>query len=151
MKKQLLILLSNFLLSISFAATVEISSVTVDNPSQIFTDVTVSFSSEKNFSGYQLTIQYNHQVLKILDVQKGPAVSLFTVMTNTNVPGIIRIAGFNPTLSGISGTGVLAILKFQIVNPGNSNLVLSAVKLSDATGQTIPCTGLSGYVRTGQA
>ncbi|MCM8816308.1 MAG: cohesin domain-containing protein [Candidatus Omnitrophica bacterium] len=150
MRKKFLILIF-LLISISFAAIVEIPSITINNPSQTFVDVNISFSSEKNFTGYQLTIQYNHQVLKILDVQKGPAVSLFTVMTNTNTPGTIRIAGFNPTLSGVSGNGILAILKFQIVNPGYSNLILSSVKLSDANGQTIPCSASSGFIRTDQS
>ncbi len=146
------ILIPAFLLaSISFAATVEIPSVTISNPSQTLVDVNISFSSEKSITGYQLTVQYNQQVLKILDVQKGPAFSLFTVMTNTNSPGTIRIAGFNPTLSGISGNGILAVLRFQIVNPGYSNLILSSVKLSDANGQTIPCSASSGFIRMDQA
>lgn len=138
------------LASLLSGAVIEVPSITISDSSQ-FVDVNISFSSEKSFAGYQITLQYNQQVLKILDVQKGYSVSSFTVMTNTNTPGIVRIAGFNPSLTGISGNGILATLKFQIINPGYSNLIISSVKLSDAGGQTIPCSSLSGSIRASQA
>jgi len=134
-----------------FSAIIEIPNITIQNPSlQGIVDVNVSFSSEKAFSGYQLTIQYNHEILKIIEVIKGPPVASFTVLSNTNIPGAIRIAGFNPNLSGISGSGVLAILRFQILQQGNSNLILSSVKLSDESGQTIPCSASSGSIKAGE-
>ncbi len=154
MKKKAFFSISGIILvvnSLLFAARVEIPSITVANPqSQPFVDVNVYFSCEKNFSGYQIAIQYNQQVLKLLEASKGPAVSSFTTLTNTSTPGIIRIAGFNPTLSGISGNGILAVLRFQVINPGYSNLILSSVKLSEASGQSMPCSVSSGSVRAGE-
>lgn len=133
-----------------YGASIQIPSITINNPqSQPFIDVNVYFSSEKEFAGYQITINYNQQVLKLIDVQKGQSVYLFTIMTNTNTPGLIKIAGFNPMLSGISGNGVLAILRFQVINSGYSNLVVSSAKLSDSQGQTISCSVSSGSIKAG--
>ncbi|MCM8814928.1 MAG: cohesin domain-containing protein [Candidatus Omnitrophica bacterium] len=134
-----------------FGASLQIPSITINNPqSQPFIDVNVYFSSEKEFAGYQITIQYNQQILKLMDVQKGQDVSHFTVMTNTNTPGLIRIAGFNPTLSGVFGNGILAVLRFQIINPGYSSLVISSAKLSDPKGYAIPCSSSSGSIKAGE-
>ena len=134
-----------------FSASIEISSINIQNPStQQIIDVDVLFSSEKIFTGYQFTVQYNQQVLRFIEATKGPATDAFTVMTNAGSPGIIRIAGFHPGLSGISGRGILTTLRFQIIKEGYSNLVLSSVKLSDANGQSIPCTTSSGSIKAGQ-
>ncbi len=134
-----------------FSASIEIPSINMQNFSaQQIIDVNVIFSSEKIFTGYQFTVQYNQQVLRFIEVTKGPATDSFTIMTNAGNPGIIRIAGFHPGLSGISGRGILATLRFQIIKEGYSNLVLSSVKLSDSNGQSIPCTTLSGSIKAGQ-
>ena len=135
-----------------FPASVDIPGITIQNPaSQQTIDVNVNFSSEKKFAGYQFTVQYNQEILKLLDVYKGSAVSSFTMMTNTGIPGTIKIAGFDPGLSGISGSGILATLRFQIISQGYSNLILSSVKLSDTSGQSIPCSTSSGYIKAGEA
>lgn len=152
MKKKfsLIILVILIIVCSSFSASVQIPSITINNyQSQPFVDVNISFSSEKAFAGYQVSVLYNQQILKLIDIQKGAEVSSFTFMTNTNTPGLIKIAGFNPLLLGVTGNGVLAVLRFQIINPGNSNLTLSSVKLSDASGQSIPCSILSGSIRAG--
>lgn len=134
-----------------FSANIEIPVINLQNPSlQQVVDVNISFSSEKSFIGYQFIVQYNHQVLKLLEVVKGSAVGAFTVMTNVSTPSIVRVAGFHPGFSGISGSGVLAILRFQIIQQGFSSLILSSVKLSDANGKSIPCTATSGSIRAGQ-
>ncbi|MCM8789318.1 MAG: cohesin domain-containing protein [Candidatus Omnitrophica bacterium] len=149
MKKIILALL--VLVGCLYGASIQIPSITLSNvQSQPFVDVNVYFSSEKDFAGYQITIQYNQQILKLIDVQKGQNVFHFTVMTNTNAPGSIKIAGFNPMLSGVSGNGILAVLRFQIINPGYSNLIVSSAKISDSNGQTIPCSSSSGYIKTGE-
>ncbi|MGB9642852.1 MAG: cohesin domain-containing protein [Candidatus Ratteibacteria bacterium] len=134
-----------------FSASIEVPNITIQNPStQQIVDVNITCSSEKIFVGYQITLQYNPQILKLIDVTKGPLVGSFTVLVNINTPGIIRIAGFHPMLSGTSGSGILSILRFQILQQGNSNLILSSVKLSDPSGQTIPCSVGSGSIKAGE-
>ena len=154
MKKILFLSLFVCIVSITgqlFAAIIEAPNITIQNPStQQIVDVNINCSSEKPFAGYQITIQYNQQILKLIDVTKGPLVGSFTVMANTNTPGSVRIAGFHPLLSGTSGTGIISILRFQLLQQGNSNLILSSVKLSDPSGQTIPCSMSSGSIKAGE-
>jgi len=154
MKKLIPVVILYFLLMTTvhlFSASIEIPSIDIqDSSTQQIIDVNVVFSSEQVFIGYQFTVQYNQQILRFIEATKGPATDAFTVMTNAGSPGIIRIAGFHPGFSGISGRGILATLRFQIIKKGYSNLILSSVKLSDSNGQSIPCTTSSGSVKAGQ-
>jgi len=154
MKKTIIAVILGFILvfvSNGFSANIEVPVINIPDPSvQQIIEVNISFSSEKDFVGYQFTLQYNQQVLRFLEVVKSPLTSTFTIMANANTPGFVKIAGFNANLSGLSGSGILAICRFQILQAGFSNLILSSVKLSDSNGQAIPCASLSGRIRVGQ-
>ncbi|HOL66542.1 MAG TPA: cohesin domain-containing protein, partial [bacterium] len=128
------------------AATMEVASITVSSlPGSI--TIPVSLNAEAPFASFQFTLRYNSSILKLVSVDKGPLVAGFTVVNNTSVAGIVRTGGFDPTLSGVSGSGVIANLQCEVLTPGYSYLSLTEVKLSDSLGKSLPCSVRSGFFR----
>lgn len=143
--KQRLIFPQFFLLLAGWASAASIRVGVFSVPSsQKSLVVPVTASSEQAFASFQFTVQYKAEVLQIVRVEnKLPS---FTVMSNINTPGVVRVAGFDPTLTGTTLAGTLAELYFTVAGSGTSTLILQNVKLVDSTGKTIPCEVSSGSV-----
>lgn len=134
------------LAGVSFAATIQVESLTVSSrPGSI--SIPVTLNAETSFTGFQFTLRYNPSVLSLTGIDKGPLVASFSVMNNTGQAGVIRMAGFDPGLTGVSGTGILANIHFEVLNDGYSYLALGEVKLSDSKGKPLPCSVQSGFFR----
>ncbi len=130
----------------SFAATMQVESLTVSSrPGSI--SIPVTLNADTAFTGFQFTFRYNPNILRLTGIDKGPLVASFSVMNNTEQAGVIRMAGFDPGLTGVSGTGVLANIHFEVLNDGYSYLALGEVKLSDNKGKPLPCAIHSGFFR----
>jgi len=137
------ILLSFIFFTIAESAIIKIDNFTVSSSQHSIT-IPVITNCEENFAGVQFSIRYNSRILKVTDIEKGSLISSFTVIPNTKIPGTIKVAGFDSSLTGTSGYGILVNLNFQITGQGTSFLTLRNVKLSDSQGKDIFCNTISG-------
>ncbi|MCD6408457.1 hypothetical protein J7L87_05345, partial [bacterium] len=109
--------------------------------------IPVEISTTKFFSGFQFTIRYNSEILRFLNVEPGPLISDFNILTNPKRKGEIKIAGFDPKLEGVSGSGYLLILNFKPEKAGVSSITLSSIKFSDKNGKNISISFIPGEVK----
>jgi hypothetical protein len=122
-----------------------IDSVTVDS-SQGSVTVPVNISAEELFSGYHATIRYNPKVLECTGIRTGSLISYFNILSNIETPGFIRAGGFDPSLKGVSGSGSLLSIEFEIKGKGFSALTLFGTKLSNKDGKDVPVKLVNGRI-----
>jgi len=117
---------------------------------------TVSFdvqvSSVTNLFGYQFDLNYDLELLEFIGLEDGDFLSTTQsrpfCVEYTASPGLVEnVACTKLGGSGVSGNGLLKKVNFRALARGNpSNIVLSNVKLVDATAATISAQVLSGQV-----
>ncbi|MGB9677351.1 MAG: cohesin domain-containing protein [Candidatus Ratteibacteria bacterium] len=146
LKKEFFILIVFSFISHIFSVFCEVLTVGnyVFDISQKNIKIPVQISSNKEFAGFQVNLSFDPKIINVISVNTGDFVSSFNVLSNTG-PGFVRIAGFSPNLSGISGTGIIAYIDFQLISPGLSNIILSG-KVSDKEGKIIPFSFMSGKI-----
>ncbi|HNS31504.1 MAG TPA: cohesin domain-containing protein [bacterium] len=129
----------------TWAAVIKVDSVRVPSE-QAFVDIPIETTVEKDFSGYQLTLNYNSSILRATGVSKGNVASAFSLISNINRPGTIKAGGFDPGLNGVSGSGTLLNITFEILKSGTSHLSLSGVMLSDKEGKNLQVSVVNGKI-----
>ena len=84
----------------------------------------------ENVGGCTVIINYDQSTLANPRVSKGGLLSNSTLLAeNTNVPGMIKIAFVNPDNQGISGSGILATVAFNL--KGKSAGIINSVNIVD--------------------
>ncbi len=128
------------------------------NPGSIdvATGDTVSFdidvSNVNSLFGYQFDLNYDLELLEFIGLEDGDFLSTTQsrpfCVEYTASPGLVEnVACTKLGGSGVSGNGLLKKVNFRALARGNpSNIVLSNVKLVDATAATISAQVLSGQV-----
>lgn len=128
------------------------------NPGSIdvATGDTVSFdidvSNVNSLFGYQFDLNYDLELLEFIGLEDGDFLSTTQsrpfCVEYTASPGLVEnVACTKVGGSGVSGNGLLKKVNFRALARGNpSNIVLSNVKLVDATAATISAQVLSGQV-----
>lgn len=100
-----------------------------------------------------LRIRYDHQVLRLLDVQRGPFLSgdgaQVTFSDSRDESSGLVIVNMNrvPGSGGITGSGVLLELKFQAAGRGDASIRLEDVTLRDARLEPITAAAPSISIR----
>ena len=132
-------------------AVVSIGSATVTAGSNF--EIPVSITGVADLFGFQFDFSYNTQILQLISINEGPFLSssgdtTFFIPGTDNGFGTATgtadtILGLVP---GVSGTGTLALLDFEAVGAGTTNVNLANVKLLDSTLSDIPFTMQSGIV-----
>ncbi|MEK6945596.1 MAG: cohesin domain-containing protein [Nanoarchaeota archaeon] len=119
-------------------------------------DVNVTVSNVTDLYSFQFDLTYNSSVLQYIGISSGPFLNsdgstLFELPPNTGTPGLLdnyavtRIA----VLYGVSGSGVIAKIRFRGLSAGTSNLVISNDSLYDSNNtnpQPILHNALTGDV-----
>jgi hypothetical protein len=132
-----------FFSSFLFAQVVNVGNYNVDISQKNIT-VPILINSPNEFTGFQVNLNFDTMILSIDSIRTGEFVSVFNVLNNKG-SGFVRIAGFSPNLSGLSGSGVIAYIDFSILSSGSSPLNISG-KVSDKNGKAIPFSFLSGRI-----
>ncbi|MCK9267009.1 cohesin domain-containing protein [bacterium] len=132
------------------SATIKVGNINVLN-NQTSVSLPIQLTSEDLFAGYQLTITYNKDILKISNIQKGNVASNFSLQSNLNNPGQIGIISYNPSLKEISGNGVLLYLNFNIIGTGNSPIRISNIYFANSEGKKIQATSTNGQITVGNS
>ncbi|MCD6221880.1 hypothetical protein J7K25_06965, partial [bacterium] len=110
-------------------------------------EIPINIDNGTGIAGFQFTVTFDQNVLNATGATAGSLTSGWTITSNPTVEGEITIAGFDPSLNGISGgSGSLCILQFNVVgNPGQStDLIFTVSKLRDNQSNPIPFSSLNG-------
>ncbi len=125
--------------------------------------IEIQIDNVSNLSATEIELQFNPDILQAQDansdkdgiqIQPGAFLSPDFVVANKidNVIGIARYAltqlGATPPANG---SGVLAIITFQAVAEGSSQLTFVKTQLATGDSQDIPLTDQSGQITVGQA
>ncbi len=119
---------------------------------EVFT-VSLSVSGAVNLYGWQVDITFDPTILSALSSSEGGFLSsggsvptFFIPGTMNSLTGLVDNMADSRTISitGVSGSGLLATLSFQALAHGTSALTLENVLLSNVLSQPLPVGGLSG-------
>ncbi|HOK80232.1 MAG TPA: cohesin domain-containing protein [bacterium] len=149
--KAILISLLVFVLTIpAWSTTVSIPN-TIGKPSSAV-EVPINIDNATGITGFQCTITYDTAVVVVSKVKSGSITANWTIASNLTIPGQIKIAGFDPNLTGPSTTsGSLAIIEFSVVGSlgSSTQLRFTDCKLSNKMGGAIPVTTVDGSFKVG--
>lgn len=132
-----------FLNSFLFSQVVKVGNYNVDISQKNIT-IPISINSPNEFTGFQINLNFDPKILSVDTIRTGEFVSVFNVLNNKG-SGFVKIAGFSPNLSGLSGSGIIAYIDFSILSGGSSPLNISG-KVSDKNGKAIPFSFVSGKI-----
>jgi len=132
-----------FLNSFLFSQVVNVGNYNVDISQKNIT-IPISINSPNEFTGFQINLNFDPKILSVDTIMTGEFVSVFNVLNNKG-SGFVKIAGFSPNLSGLSGSGIIAYIDFSILSGGSSPLNISG-KVSDKNGKAIPFSFVSGKI-----
>jgi len=144
-KHKLLFIIFVFTSALYAQNTLSIDSLSVPS-TQSSVIIPINLSAEESFAGYQFTLNYNSSIMKVTKVTAGNIASGFSLLTNLNSPGTVRVAAVDSTLIGVTGSGVLAYVTFEITGSGTSSLSLSGVKLNNKEGKNLQVRAINGRI-----
>ena len=132
-------------------ATAAAQTVTVSSPTasvgETFT-VDVSVSGVTNLASFQFDIKYDPSVISFVSAEKGDAISDWAIFSSKSVASDeIRVVAVTTDYSKVvTGSGVIAKLKFTAVAAGSSTLDINDGKLSDTSAKPISASWVDGSV-----
>ena len=138
--------------------TVVAGSSIVFNPAELIIPqessgtVNIRIEHITDLAGFEWTLTFNPQVLEVVDVTEGNFLKQDGGSTFTPEPeidngnGIVSFASGRIAPGGVDGSGVLAQIRFEAQQAGESSLVLNDVKLSDSSANKISAIINSGSV-----
>ena len=109
--------------------------------------IPIMINDATGVAGFQFSISFDPGVLEAIGADAGDLTSSWVISANTEIPGEIRIVGFNPNAEGLSGgSGSLCMIRFNVVgNSGwSTGLCFWESKLSDIGANEIPSNALCG-------
>ena len=157
----------------TYAATVKIDPPTQASPAAGGTiSVDVEVENVIGMYGYQLDLVFDNTALKFSSIEEGEFLGKDGTVTyaicglvgqmvgfqditpgilsQVNSAGVITMAiARMGTATNVNGTGKLATVKFQVIQPKDSTIELQNVTLADSDGQTISVDVEDGAVETG--
>ncbi len=112
--------------------------------------VNVSVADVTDLKGYEFRLRYNTDILDATDVTSSPFLSssLYCVKrVIDDSEGYIWVACMMPLGpgEGVSGSGTLETITFQVKDKGESDIDLYRTVFGDHTGESIPHTVEDGY------
>ena len=136
-----------------FQATLYVDPQTISQPvGQDFT-IGINVSNIGDLFGWQLRLKWNATVLDAINITEGSFLkqgveTLFVSKTNNTAGYIIIDCTLLGELSGVSGSGQLATIKFHVKTGGACYLDLYDTILLSSSEQTITYTVRDGYFST---
>ncbi|HPW17918.1 MAG TPA: secretin N-terminal domain-containing protein [Candidatus Aminicenantes bacterium] len=123
------------------ASVVYLSPASFEAPREREFRMNVELSSEKGIGNCSLVLTFDPRVLKLKDVLEGGGLRQLgeKVPFLKNISGGTCTIGFSapPGSAGFKGRGVLAVLVFQSVGPGQSSLGFTSATAGTPMGQAI--------------
>ncbi len=121
------------------------------------TTVQIQIDNVTDLVGVDIELQYNQNLLQVQDadsitdgtqIQPGDFLAATFVTGNQadNKTGVIRYSVAQTDISPVSGNGILALVTFLGVSPGNNELSFTTVKLTNNQAKPIAVTPQSGQI-----
>jgi len=132
--------------SFSNAVTVSIPNTEIASGTTTV-EIPINVDNATGIAGFQFSVTFNNAILQATGSKVGSLTSGWTIIPNTTVSGQISVAGFDPTLTGLSsGSGSLCILQFNVVGEAGktTDLVFTKCILTDVGSATISSTFTNG-------
>jgi len=128
--------------------------VSVDTPDEVGTDsdfaANVNISEVTNFDACNYDVSFDASVLRLDNITSGliGSTTIPVDLYHEMSPGTWRIVQGLPGVSGVSGSGYLAILHFHVIGSrgDNSNVDLSNGTLANTSAEEIPATWIGDSV-----
>jgi hypothetical protein len=126
--------------------------VSIGAVGQNFT-ININISNVTGLYGWEFKLGWNTTILDVVEVYEGPflknvADTFFTYKVNSTAGYIIADCTLLGMVSGASGDGTLATVKFYVKSKGDSVLDLFDTILIDPNEQIIPHSAIDGYYYT---
>ncbi len=128
--------------------TVSIDAPDEAAPGSDFT-TNISITEVTDFDACNYDVSFDASVLRLDDVASGliGSTSILVDIFNEISPGTYRVVQNVPSVSGVSGSGYLAVLHFHVIgSEGSSTISLSNGMLSNNLTEEIPATWVGDSV-----
>ncbi|MCM8822967.1 MAG: cohesin domain-containing protein, partial [Candidatus Omnitrophica bacterium] len=112
-------------------------------------EIPVIISNAKGLAGFQFEFSFDSNILRVTGVTNGSLTSNWLIMSDAKTPGLIKIAGLNPHLSGDSKEGSIVVINCEIIGEIPEQgvpLTLGNIKLSDSEANAIPVVKEDGIL-----
>lgn len=108
--------------------------------------VPIRIKGASNIGSMNFVLTYDAQVLKVNRVETGPLLTGALFTPNYQTPPLVRFG--LATSGGITGSGTMAYIEFQVIGADGSSSPLAFSKLStrDASGGLVAVTNRDGTV-----
>ncbi|MEM2912053.1 MAG: cohesin domain-containing protein [Candidatus Bathyarchaeia archaeon] len=102
----------------------------------------LTISGAENLNAWAANLTWNPTIVNLTQVTEGPFLKTqgTTTFTSTPLPqiGVVALKGQLPQGIGVNGSGVVAILKFEVVGGGKFKFEIYNSTLLDINGEEIP-------------
>jgi len=118
------------------------------NPGAVL-DVPVAFNSNLGVSAFQFALEFNPAVLAPASLTQGGRTTGMTMQQNLAQSGRVRVVFYFPGGGTLApGSGTACTIRFNVAadSPGNTALTFADVVCSDASGNGVAVTTVSGSV-----
>jgi hypothetical protein len=135
------------------AATLSVDPIAQTAPTGTVVTVDVDIANVANLYGYQFDLTFNPSVLQAVSTTEGSFLSsggstFFIPGTNDNVGGTVAATAdsLETAISGVSGSGALAVFTFNAIGSGTSAIGIQNEILLDSNLNVIADTTTGGSV-----
>jgi len=97
----------------------------------------VYISDVENLNAFDIVLTYDGSLAVVSDYAYGTFLSNLECLSEINDPGYFRLACFQVSTPGVSGSGPLIDLTFSAVSAGTTTITITTAKLSDPNGKSI--------------
>ena len=100
----------------------------------------------ENINAYDVTIQYDADILVLDKWEHGDYLSNLAVVSQTNDPGVLRLAATQLATPAVSGDGVLLELSFSTVTAGETEIDITEAVFANSQGESVTPARIAGTV-----
>ena len=100
----------------------------------------------ENINAFDVTINYDADILSLDTWEYGDYLSNLAVVSQTNQPGLLRLAATQLATPAVSGDGVLLRLTFNTLSAGQSPITIVEADFADSQGSMIEPVTFDGAV-----
>ena len=135
-----------FITTSAFAGNLSIPDMSGEKGSTV--EIPVNIDNAAGVAGFQMTVNYDSSVLDCTHAMPGDLTKGWSVTANLT-KGQVKIGGFSPVLSELSGSGSLAKIICNVIgdSPKKSEVKISSKKLVDSKGAEIKSSGVNGIFK----
>ena len=99
-----------------------------------------------NLNAFDVTIEYDEEILELIEWSFGDYFANLSTVSETNQPGLLRVAATQLASPAVTGDGVIMALAFNTISQGTSPVEITDAQFSTAASQPADPEVVSGAV-----